>query len=206
MNILMIEDHPIVVDGIRAVLPPTHRIVHHAISAEAGLVWLKEHSADLVILDLMMPGIGGQEAVRRLRRHYPKLKIMIFSAHCATPICAWLLEQGVVALVDKDAGLEEVQAAMTQIGLGQRYLSHALAQSQVLGQLSGDGLTEREFQVVQMLLQGQKPAQIASHLFISVKTVSTYRQRAMARLGLQSDVELFQYALSQGWIGSAVAH
>jgi len=206
MKCLMIDDHPIVVDGLRAVLPPNVTIAHHATDAESGLQWLKDHSVDWVILDLMMPGIGGQEAVRRLRRHHPKISILVFSAHCATPICSWLLEQGVMALVDKNASPQELQTAFSQIARGQRYLSHGLAQSQVLGSLSGDGLSEREFQVIQMLLQGQKPAEISANLFISPKTVSTYRQRAMTRLGLNSDVELFQYALSQGWIGSAAAH
>ena len=84
--------------------------------------------------------------------------------------------------------------------LGQRYLSQSVAQSQVLGMSDQDQLSEREFQVVQLLLSGQRPQQIADALFISHKTVSTYRQRAMTRLGLATELELAQYAIAQGWI------
>ena len=85
-RILMIEDHPVVVDGVKAVLPERINELVHCPDAESGLEYLRQHSVDLVILDLMLPGMGGQEAVRRLTRHYPKTKILIFSAHCATPI------------------------------------------------------------------------------------------------------------------------
>lgn len=205
MKLLMIDDHPIVVDGVAAVLPPSFEMVHACSNAEDGLAWLQNNPVDLVILDLSMPGMGGQEAVRRLRRRYPKLPVMVFSAHCATPICRWLLDQGVQALVDKNANLDELLQGLEQVKQGHRYLSHSLAQAQVLGQHSDEKLSEREFQVLQMLLKGMRPVSIAQHLFISTKTVSTYRQRAMTRLGLSSDVELFQYAVSQGWIESAAS-
>lgn len=205
MKLLMIDDHPIVVDGVAAVLPPTFEMVHSSSNAEDGLVWLQSHCVDLVVLDLSMPGMGGQEAVRRIRRRFPKLAIMIFSAHCASPICRWLLDQGVQALVDKNADLDELIQGLNAVRNGQRFLSHSLAQAQVLGQHKGDQLSEREFQVLQMLLKGMRPASIAEHLFISTKTVSTYRQRAMTRLGLTNDVELFQYAVSEGWMESAAS-
>ena len=206
MNCLIIEDHPIVVDGLRLALEPAHQILHNAATAEDGLVWLRTHSVDLIIMDMMMPGMGGQEAVRRLRCHYTQIQLLIFSAHCASPICGWLLEQGVVGLVDKNAGLNEVRQALLHIERGQRYLSQAVAQSQVLGNPAGEGLTEREFQIVQLLLRGLKPQAIADHLFISPKTVSTYRQRAMARLGIDSDVALVQLAISRGWIEAVPTH
>lgn len=199
-RILMIEDHPVVVDGVKAVLPDMIDELVHRPDAESGLEYLRQHSVDLVILALMLPGMGGQEAVRRLTRHYPKIKILIFSAHCATPICHWLIERGVAALVDKNAGAAELHEALKRVTLGQRYLSQSVAQSQVLGMSDQDQLSEREFQVIQLLLSGQRPQQIADALFISHKTVSTYRQRAMTRLGLSTELELAQYAIAQGWI------
>ena len=83
MNCLIIEDHPIVVDGLRLALEPAHQILHHAATAEDGLVWLRTHSVGLIILDMMMPGMGGEEAMRRLRRHYPQIQM----ANLFRPLC-----------------------------------------------------------------------------------------------------------------------
>ncbi|QGG80344.1 response regulator [Litorivicinus lipolyticus] len=200
MDILLIEDHAVVAEGVSSILPEGYRLKHWAADGEKGLAWLQSNTARLVIVDLKMPGIGGIETIRRLRRHYPHIGVLVFSSMVEPQVARWLMEQGVRVIVDKAVCAADLAEALGCAAAQTPYLSRAIAQAQLLTQSPIDCLTQREYQVLNYLMTGMRHREIAEQLFISHKTVSTYRQRAMDKLGLDTDLELAKFALQQGWI------
>lgn len=202
MDVLIVDDHAVVAKGIEGMLRAPMRMVHWAGDGESALAWMQQRPPHLAVVDLKMPGMGGLAFLQRVRRHYPHVGLVVFSSEVNGAVSHWLLENGVRAMLDKDCSADELNDALKCAAQGQPYLSRQVAQDQLFNQDPLGRLTEREYQVIRLLLDGDRQKDVAEKLFISHKTVSTYRQRAMDKLGLTTDLELARFAYEYGWIQS----
>lgn len=206
IRILLVDDHELVRTGFEALLNATDdmTVVGIAPSGEAAVNAVVELSADVVLMDINMPGIGGVEASRRILRHDPTVKIIAISAHNDGPIPQQLLKIGVMGCISKGSSLEEMVLAIREVMTGKRYLCAEVANNMALQGLPGNiespfaKLSQREAEVVTLILQGKTIQEMADMLVLSDKTVNTYRYRLYEKLHVKNDVELTRLAVKFG--------
>ncbi len=171
-------------------------VIGGAESGEAALRLIKFREPHVVLMDLNMPGLGGLETTKKIVRQYPHIKIIIVTICDVEPFPSTLLAAGASGYMTKGAHLEEIVRAIKTVVAGQRYISPSIAQQLALkafGPLNDNPfnlLSERELQIALMIVKCQKVADIAEALFLSPKTVNTYRYRVFEKLSVHNDVEL----------------
>lgn len=206
IRILLVDDHELVRSGIAALLNGADGIsvVGVADSGEAALNLLAAAGADVVLMDVNMPGIGGFEACRRILQRDPKVKIIAISVYNDGPIPHQLLKLGVMGFISKGSSFEEMVFALKKVMSGKRYLWAEVANNLALQGLTGNNespfekLSQRETEVVNLILQGKSIQEMADMLVISNKTVNTYRYRLYDKLNVKNDVELTRLAVKFG--------
>jgi two-component system invasion response regulator UvrY len=206
IKVMLVDDHDLVRTGIKRLLEdhPNIEIVGEAVSGEEALEQVSVYDPDVVLMDINMPGIGGLEATRKLLQRKPQLKIIVVTMHDDDLFPQRLLKAGALGYITKGAKVEEMLQAIRAVMANKRYLSPAIAQQIALGQVGEevtspfDNLSERELQVLLMMMDGQSIGAISETLCLSPKTVSTYRTRLYAKLGVQNDIELARLALLHG--------
>ena len=181
-------------------------VVGEAGSGEAAIELLSGEQADVVLMDLRMPGIGGLVAIRKLLRIQPGLKIVVVSELTEDPFPSRVMEAGAVGYVTKGSSFSEIIDAVHKAARGKRYLCREVAEQIALTHVDGGGrspfesLSARELQVTMMLAEGMRTPEISDQLCLSPKTISTYRYRLYEKLGVHSDVEVMQLAMRHGVI------
>ena len=211
IKVMLVDDHDLVRTGIKRLLEdhPDIKIVGEATSGEQALELVTENDPDVVLMDINMPGIGGLEATRKLLQRKPKLKIIVVTMHEDELFAQRLLKAGAMGYLTKGAKVDEILQALQAVIANQRYLCPSIAQQIALSQMAEeesspfDSLSERELQVLLMMMDGQSISVISEKLCLSPKTVSTYRTRLYAKLGVQNDIELARLALQFGVVESA---
>lgn len=208
IKVLVVDDHDLVRMGISRMLAddPEIEVIGEADSGEAAIRMVKVLSPDVVLLDVNMPNIGGVEATKRLRQFDEKVKILAVSSVSSQPYPSMLLKAGVNGYITKGTPLAEMIKAIKKVYQGSKYFSSDVAE-QLADMLLTDNeespfdrLSEREKQVAMMVVNCQSPQQIADQLFVSVKTVNTYRYRIFEKVGVDSDVKLTHLAMRHGLI------
>jgi DNA-binding NarL/FixJ family response regulator len=207
---MLVDDHDLVRTGIRRLLDdvPGIEVVCEAMTGEEALSQITEQGPDVVLMDINMPGIGGLEATRKLLHIRPELKIIIVTMHDDDLFPQRLLKAGAMGYLTKGARVEEIVQAIRDVMAGRRYISPLIAQQMALSRFDEEGgspfesLSERELQVLLMMMDGQSITAISDKLCLSPKTVSTYRTRLYAKLGVQNDIELARLALLHGVVES----
>jgi len=207
---MLVDDHDLVRTGIKRLLEdhPNIKIVGEATSGEQALDLITENDPDVVLMDINMPGIGGLEATRKLLQRKPKLKIIVVTMHEDDMFAQRLLKAGAMGYLTKGARVDEILQAVEAVMANKRYLCPSIAQQIALSQMEEeesspfDSLSERELQVLLMMMDGQSISAISEKLCLSPKTVSTYRTRLYAKLGVQNDIELARLALQYGVVES----
>ncbi|SJM72880.1 response regulator [Psychrobacter piechaudii] len=208
IKVLVVDDHDLVRMGISRMLAddPEIEVIGEADSGEAAIRMVKALSPDVVLLDVNMPNIGGVEATKRLRQFDEKVKILAVSSVSSQPYPSMLLKAGVNGYITKGTPLAEMIKAIKKVYQGSKYFSSDVA-VQLADMLLTDNeespfdrLSEREKQVAMMVVNCQSPQQIADQLFVSVKTVNTYRYRIFEKVGVDSDVKLTHLAMRHGLI------
>lgn len=210
IKVMLVDDHDLVRTGIKRLLEdhPNIKIVGEATSGEQALDQVSENDPDVVLMDINMPGIGGLEATRKLLQRKPMLKIIVVTMHEDDMFAQRFLKAGAMGYLTKGAKVDEILRAVEAVMANQRYLSPAIAQQIALSQMTEeesspfDSLSERELQVLLMMMDGQSISAISEKLCLSPKTVSTYRTRLYAKLGVQNDIELARLALQHGVVES----
>jgi len=213
IDIMLVDDHDLVRMGIRGLLEERAavtgiQVVGEANSGEQALNELHKVSPDVVLMDLNMPGMGGLEATRRMVQAKPGIKVLVLTAMDEGPVPRWVLEAGASGYLTKGCRIEEMIAAIHGAVQGERHISPAVAQRLALsGRDSGDEnpfdeLSRRERQILLMILQGLSHQDISATLDISPKTVSTYKCRVLAKLRVNSDLQLVTLAARHGLIAS----
>lgn len=207
-RILLADDHQIVRAGLKQLIDAEPDLIvggEAATSAEA-LSQLREGTWDLVLLDISLPDRTGVDTLRLIRNHLGEVPVLIVSAFPEEQYAINLLRAGANGYLKKDADSDEILRAIRVVLQGRRYLSPVVADL-MADRLDQPGagpahqdLSEREFQVLCKLASGMSVTQIADELFISVKTVSTYRARLLTKLQLTSNADLTYYAVKNGLI------
>ena len=200
IRVLIADDHEIVRDGLKRILAGTTDIqtTTEAASGEEALAAVKAQDFDLVMLDMSMPGLSGLDLIKRLRIEKPRLRILVLSMHGEQQYAARVLKAGAAGYLNKDSAAEVLVSAIRKIAAGGMHIPEAAA----AGLLSGDkpaheALSDREFEVLRLLVGGLGPTEVAARLHLSVKTVSTHKTRILEKLNLGSTAELVRYALEQ---------
>ncbi len=204
-TIMLVDDHAIVREGYRSVLQkqPGLRVVAEAAEGAEAYRLFQEVRPDLVIMDLTMGGVGGIEAIRRIRRLDSQACILVFTMHQNAAFAMQAIRAGARGYVTKMNAPDTLVQAVFEVLDGKLALSpdidHELALSR-LGQepVATDVLTTREFEVLRMILAESTSEDIAAALHISPKTVANLRHLIKSKLGVSSDVELVRLALRQG--------
>lgn len=203
------DDHAILRSGLRQILATTAdiEVVAEATNAAQTLALLTDtrHDIDCLLLDLMMPGSQGTELISALLRLRPNLPILVLSMHNERPVVQRALKAGAQGYANKDIHPEVLLAAIRKVASGGRFIDPALAEALMFTDLAAgerpplhDQLSEREFQILQRLVSGQRLSDIAADLYLSPKTVSTYKTRLMEKLNVTSNAELIRYAMQAG--------
>ncbi len=203
----IVDDHGIVRSGLRQFLSEEVdlRVTGEASNGREALELARGGEVDVLLLDISMPDQGGVDALAAIKARFPQMPVLILSGFPEAHYATALLRQGASGYLNKDCDPQDIATAIRTVALGRRYITPAVAEMLADG-LGGDDrplhelLSERELQVFLRLAQGQTVGQIAESMFLSVKTVSTYRTRVLEKLKLQTNSDLTYYALKNGLI------
>ncbi|MDP5055606.1 MAG: response regulator [Marinomonas hwangdonensis] len=210
LKVLIVDDHDVVSYGISRVLQDVEgvEVVGVVHCGEEAILQSKKLQPDIVLMDVHMPGIGGLGATKEIKRLLPRIKIIALSALDDNLYPVKLLEAGASGYLTKGTTASELLEAIQVVSKGEHYISKSIAQKMALSKfiIDGDGsplgqLSDRELQVAQMIVDCKKSTEIAEHLKVSPKTVSTYRTRIFSKLNIDSDVELIRLAVRYNVLG-----
>ena len=208
-SILLADDHRLVRQGLRALLAaePDFHLVGEAADAREVVQLAERLHPDVLLLDLMMPGLNGLDILPQLMKCTPKTRVIILTMHNNEAYVLQALRNGAAGYVLKTSRSDELVLAVREVVAGRRYLSPPLSEKVIEAYLQSTGgaaldpydtLTMREREVLSMVVQGQSSAEIADKLFISPRTVETHRANLMRKLNLQRQTDLIRYALRRG--------
>jgi DNA-binding NarL/FixJ family response regulator len=204
IRILIADDHAIVRAGIRQFIAGHDdlSVVGEAANGAEVIDYIRKGDPDVVVLDISMPGHSGVDTLRSLKRLRPELPVLILSAFAENLYAVNLLRAGAAGYVSKEAAATQLVAAIRMVAKGRKYVSPAVAQLLADGLSIKDQdqpvhskLSQREFQIFCKLAKGQGVSKIAEELFLSVKTVSTYRGRILDKTGMKTNADLTYYAI-----------
>ncbi|APD10149.1 MULTISPECIES: response regulator transcription factor [Thermus] len=206
IRVVLVEDHILVRSGIRHLLEARGpiRVVGEAGSGREALSLLERLEADLAILDVSLPDCTGIDLCRTLKARFPNLRLLALSMHEDPEYVRGFLQAGGEGYVSKAAVDHELVDAVLAVARGERYLNPSLAMrlamEMVQGEVQEESLSPREEEVLRLLAQGLSHKEVAERLAISEKTVATYRERGMEKLGLKTRSDLLRYAVRRGWL------
>jgi two-component system invasion response regulator UvrY len=215
INILLVDDHHLVRTALKLLLTTADKdniaIIGEAASGEEAIQLANELNPDVILMDLQMPGIGGLEATRKIIQHNPKIKILIVTVCEEEPIPSYLLHVGAVGYINKTANVDELIMAIHKVYAGKRHITPAVAEQMALYHTHHhseespiDKLSQRETQVMWMVVRGYTVNLIAEKLHLSPKTINTYRYRMFEKLHIKNDVHLTHLALHHGMLDENV--
>jgi DNA-binding NarL/FixJ family response regulator len=205
------DDHPVVSRGLQTLLErePDFSIVGVAANGLETVRLTERLKPDVLVLDLMMPGLSGLEALRILRERSPRTRIVILSMYGSSAFIAQALQNGAIGYVLKGCTEENLVRAVREAAAGRRFLSPPVTEIAINAYIEQsktglfdphETLTPRQREVLQMVAEGKTNAEIAARLNISQRTVENHRAALMQRLGLQNQTELIRHAIRHGLI------
>lgn len=203
IRILVADDHKMFRKGLKQVLEYDREI---AVTGEASsgyevLDQVGKNDYDVLLLDIAMPGLNGLDTLKQLRSLRPKLRVIVVSMYPEQQYAARAIKAGASGYLTKESDTEELIGAIKKVFRGGKYISSSIAEK-LLFDLEPDSgraphldLSDREYQILCMIARGSKVSEIAEELFLSVKTVSTYRCRILEKMKMKSNAELINYVL-----------
>ena len=207
LRVYLADDHPVVRNGLRLLLDaePDLEVVGEAYDGEAAVRDVARLRPDVVVMDVSMPGLGGAEATGRVRANDPGVRVVALTAHEDRGYLKQLLAAGATGYVLKRSAAADLVRAIRSVAAGETYLDPGVA-GQVVAELAGPRggtgaeLSKQEEEVLRRLAQGLAVKQVAAALDVGVRTVETYKARAMEKLGLRTRVDVIRHAVRQGWL------
>ncbi len=212
IRVLVVDDHTIVRDGICALLGLVGdiEVVGEAVNGREALEKIKELSPNVVLMDIAMPVMGGLEATRRIQKEFPGTKVIALTQYDDREYVYPVIEAGAHGFISKVAASSELTTAIRSVYQGDSYLSPSIAKFFIQDYQRGitlpDGrdpyeqLTDREKDVLKLLVEGHTTQEIADMLVISHKTVEGHKTNLMAKLNIRNRIELVKYAIRKGII------
>jgi two-component system invasion response regulator UvrY len=208
IQVLLVEDHAVVRTGFRLLLQsqPDITVTAEAQSGEAACQMFAELAPDVVVMDLGMPGMGGLEALRRIRARDPAARVLALSAHDDPMHARRALREGALGFLSKRSAPEALIEAIATVAAGRRYIDPSLAQKLALAEIEGaarspiEQLSEREFEVFIRLAKGATVQKIADDLKLSASTIGTHLYNIKQKLGVVNQSELTLLAIRHGLI------
>jgi DNA-binding NarL/FixJ family response regulator len=208
IKVLIVDDHAVVRQGLKQILLEAGDI---QISGEAAgyaraLELVRSGGCDVAVVDISLPGKSGLELLRQARKEAPRLPVLILTIYSEEQFAVQAFRCGAAGYLTKDAAPDELVEAVRKVARGGRYVSPALGEK-LAQHLSirddrplHETLSSREYEVMRALASGRTVSQIAEDLKLSVKTVSTYRSRILAKMGMRTNAELMRYAFRNGFV------
>lgn len=204
IRLMIADDHAIMREGLKQIfaLDKQIEVVAEAPDGSQVMERLRNCNVSLLLLDLSMPGISGEDLINRILPQYPALRILVLSMFNEPQIARRVLHSGALGYITKDKSPEILLNAIRTVAKGSRYIDHDLAQEMIFSEYQSGGraphesLTMRERQIMIMLAHGESINNIADALSISNKTVSTYKSRMMKRMNFQNNVDIVKYSLN----------
>ncbi len=204
IRLMVVDDHVIMREGLKQIFSLDERLV---VVTEAGngtqvMEGLRSEQVDLLLLDMCMPGLCGEDLITRIHLQYPKLPILILTMYSEPQIARRVLKCGALGYITKDNDPETLLAAIHRVARGQRFIDHVLAEQIVFdeytqtGEVLHERLTAREMQIMLMLARGEGVNNIAEALAISNKTVSTHKSRLMDKMMFTTNADIVKYAIA----------
>jgi two-component system, NarL family, response regulator NreC len=214
ISIILADDHPVVRRGMQTLLEaePDFSVIGETGDGSECVRLVEKLQPDVLILDLMMPGLSGLEALRIIRKRSPRTRVVVLSMHDTNAFVAEALKNGATGYVLKGGDEEHLVRAVQEAADGRRFLSPPVTDRAIdayieqarTGQLDPhETLTAREREVLQLAAEGKTSAEIAARLHISQRTVENHRANLMRKLGLKNQSDLVRYALRRGLISLA---
>lgn len=205
-KILLVDDHSIVRDGLRNLieLESDLEVTGEAASGAEAIQLIRSENFDAMVLDISMPDKNGVDTLHDLKHVAPDLPVLVLSGYAEDQYALNLMRNGCKGYLSKNADSDEIIHAIRTVAAGKRYISAELAElmthelSHPSEKQLHETLSDREFQVFVKLAGGQTPTSIADELFISIKTVSTYRSRILEKMAMKSNADLTYYAIKYG--------
>ena len=203
IEILLVDDHAIVREGLRRIIDDTTGIT---ISAEAStgqealdLIWKEKY--DLVILDISMPGKNGLQTLKEIKKYDSKLPVLMLSMHAEEQYAMRAIKAGASGYLTKESASDQLVSAIRKIYDGRKFISPGVAELLVTDIYHDEDkrlheyLSDREFEILKLIIRGNPAKKIATNLSISDKTVSTYRSRILKKMNMHSTADLVHYAI-----------
>jgi two-component system invasion response regulator UvrY len=207
IRVYLVDDHELVRTGFKLILAKEVdiEVVGEAGTGEEALAQIRRVKPDIVLCDFHLPGISGLEVTERLVRSGPEPRVIILSVQLEGPMPRRMLEAGASGYLGKGCAAEELLRAIRDVSRGKRYLAGDVAHQLALGSLGGsvspfDALSPRELEVVMMLVQGERMADIGRRLSLSAKTIATHKYNALNKLGLKDLASLTRMAMQHGLV------
>ena len=203
LSLLLVDDHTVVREGLKRLIDPQANqwSITEAGTGFQAIEYLRRQPFDLAIVDLSMPGMSGLDLTRRIKSEFPSVAVLVLTMHSEEQYAIRALQAGANGYVTKDSAATELVAAVRKVVSGGVFLSAQLAERVVL-QLNGKSpvpdlqmLTNRELDILQRIVSGQRPVDIADALHLSIKTVSTHKKRIQEKLRLDSTAALIRFGL-----------
>ena len=207
ISVFLVDDMSLVRTGIKLILETTQniKVIGEADSGEEAVDWCRKRQCDVILMDMVMPGIGGLEATKKILRYNPDAKIIVLTIQTEEPYPTKIMQAGASGFLTKGAEPDEMIKAIKDVAAGKRFISPSVAQQIALRNVSSidtespfKSLSERELQITEMIAKGLKAGDIADKLNLSPKTVNSYRYRIFDKLNLKGDVELTRLAIRCG--------
>lgn len=208
MKILIADDHAIVREGVKQIIKAMPEVtqIDEVSEGNEALLMINKVGYDLIILDISMPGLSGLDILQSIQHKTGNNRVLILSFHPQEQYAIRAFKLGASGYLSKDSAFEELTIAIRKILSGSKYISSAFAEKlfftdpELGSQNLHDSLSDREFQVMIMIARGKTVLEIANELYISDKTVSTYRARIMEKMSMKKNADLTLYAIKKNLI------
>lgn len=208
IKILIADDHAVVREGLKKILADVMdmEVAGEAADGMEALQLMRSQDWDAVLLDISMPGKNGLDVLKAIRAEKPKLPVLMLSIYSESQYALRVLKAGASGYLTKESAPNQLVAAIRKVAQGGKYISTGLAEklaselADPSERLLHEALSDREMEILRLMAMGNTPSQIAESLFISSKTVSTYRARLLRKMKMQSNAELINYAIKNNLV------
>lgn len=204
IRIIIADDHTIVREGLKQLLSAAadFNVVGEAANGHEVLARVREIAFDVLLLDMSMPGRSGTDLIKQLKAEFPRIRILVLTMHEEQQYAVRAIRAGAAGYLTKESASAQLASAIRKVASGGAFITEAVAEQlamETMQQSAGPphlALSDREYQVMQLLVEGRSVTDIGEQLHLSVKTISTHKARLMQKLNLASQADLIRYAIS----------